>query len=191
MNFQKWELYSGSPGSNCNNNNNNNKSMKLEEQTLKGAKNVTVAKFVLVLTRYQHNLKTTENSTVTDSVQSLQEFDAIDVYLKGTGSRNRKQTCYLYNLYCCPHVAIVFCTDSGGWGESTTKLLQKIYQYLCNHTTYECFVCFSSKLKTVHLQNKTFILRKTVENLCDMAYQKYFKIVILKEVCLHYVTLPL
>ena len=47
--------------------------------------------------------------------------------LKGTGSRSRKQTCYLYNLYCCPHVAIVFCRDSGGWGESTTKLLPKIH----------------------------------------------------------------
>ena len=62
--------------------------------------------------------------------------------------RNRKQTCYLHNLYFCPHVAIVFCTDSGGWGESTRKLLPKIHQYLCNRTTYECFVCFSSKLKS-------------------------------------------
>ena len=34
--------------------------------------------------------------------------------LKGTGSRNQKQICYLYNLYCCPHVAIVFYTDFGG-----------------------------------------------------------------------------
>ena len=33
--------------------------------------------------------------------------------VKETGSRNRKQTCNLYNLYCCPHVAIVFCTDDG------------------------------------------------------------------------------
>ena len=70
-------------------------------------------------------------------------------HVKGTGSRNRKQTYYLYNLYCCPHVAIVFCTDSGGWGESTRKLLPKIHQYLCNRTTYECFVCFSSKLKSL------------------------------------------
>ena len=70
------------------------------------------------------------------------------INLKGTGSRNRKQSCYLYNLYCCPHLAIVFCTDSGGWAESTAKLLSKIHQYLCNRTTYECFVCFSSKLKS-------------------------------------------
>ena len=68
---------------------------------------------------------------------------------KGTGSRNRKQTRYLYNLYCCPHVAIMFWTDFGGWGEFTIKLLLKIHQYLCNCTTYECFVCFSTKLKSL------------------------------------------
>ena len=66
---------------------------------------------------------------------------------KGAGSRNRKQTCYLYSLYCCPHVAIVFCIAFCGWDESTTKLLPKIHQYLCNRTTCECFVCFSTKLK--------------------------------------------
>ena len=43
----------------------------------------------------------------------------------------------------------------------------------------------------VCLQNSTVILRNIVEDLCDMAYQKYCKIVISKEVCLHYVTLPL
>ena len=43
----------------------------------------------------------------------------------------------------------------------------------------------------VHLQNSTVILRNIVEDLCDMADQKYCKIVILKEVCLQYVTLPL
>ena len=42
----------------------------------------------------------------------------------------------------------------------------------------------------VHLQNNTFILRNVVENHCDMAYQNYCKIVISKEVCLQYVTLP-
>ena len=41
----------------------------------------------------------------------------------------------------------------------------------------------------VHLRNNTFILRKIVENHCDMAYQKHCKIVISKEVCLHCVTL--
>ena len=54
---------------------------------------------------------------------------------------------------------------------------------------HECFVCFSTKLKSTS-SNNTFIFRKIVENLCDMAYQKYCQIVILKEVCLHYVTLP-
>ena len=67
---------------------------------------------------------------------------------KGAGSRKRKQTCYLYNLRCCPHVAIVFCTDFGGWGESTIKLLLYIHQYLCNRTTYERFVCFLTKFKS-------------------------------------------
>ena len=42
---------------------------------MKTVKNVTVAKFELAFTRYRHNLKTTENSTVTSSVQSLQELD--------------------------------------------------------------------------------------------------------------------
>ena len=67
---------------------------------------------------------------------------------KGAGPRNRKQTCYLYNLYCCPHVAIAFRSDSDGWGESTIKLLLKIHQYLCNPTTYECLVYFSRKFKS-------------------------------------------
>ena len=124
------------------------------------------------------------------SLSFLLKFFCFEIDFKEIGSRNRKQTCYLYDLCCCPHVAIVFCTDSGGWGESTRKFLPKIHQYLCNHTTYECFVCFSLKLR-VHLQNNTFILRKTVESLCDMADQKYCKIITLKEVCLHYVTLPL
>ena len=43
----------------------------------------------------------------------------------------------------------------------------------------------------VHLQSSTVLLRKIVEDLCDTAYQKYCKSVISKEVCLHYVTLPL
>ena len=68
--------------------------------------------------------------------------------IKGAGSRNRKQTCYLYDLYCFPHVAIVFRSDFGGWGESTIKLLLKIHQYLCNPTTYECLVYFSRKFKS-------------------------------------------
>ena len=43
---------------------------------LKTVKIVTVAKFELALTRYLHYMKTIENSTVTNSVQSLQELDA-------------------------------------------------------------------------------------------------------------------
>ena len=43
----------------------------------------------------------------------------------------------------------------------------------------------------VDIQTNTFILRKGGENLCDMAYQKYCKIVVSKEVCCHYMTQPL
>ena len=110
--------------------------------------------------------------------------------LKGAGSRNRKQSCYLYDLYCCPHVAIVSCSDFGGWGESTIKLLLKstnISAILLHMSVW--FV--SLKNLRVHLQNNTYILRKVVENVCDMYYQKYCKIVVSKEVCLQYVTLTL
>ena len=72
----------------------------------------------------------------------------ISCLFKGAGSLNRKQTCYLYALYCCLHMAIVFHSDFGGWSESTIKLLLKIHQYLCNPTTYECLVCFSRKFKS-------------------------------------------
>ena len=98
------------------------------------------------------------------------------------------------------------------------------WKYLCNRTTYECFIRFSMKVKSlssnqhlrflempfiltmvhhmsvsfvplrnsrVHLPNNTFILRKVVENLCDRNYQKYCKVVVSKEVCLHHVTLSL
>ena len=40
-----------------------------------------MTKFELAFTRYGHNLKTIENSKVTNSVQSLQEFDVSDMYL--------------------------------------------------------------------------------------------------------------
>ena len=42
----------------------------------------------------------------------------------------------------------------------------------------------SRRSSRVRLQNRTFILRKVVENLCDMAFQKYCKIVVSKDVCL-------
>ena len=108
---------------------------------------------------------------------------------KGAGSRNRKQTCYLYNLYCCPHVAIVFCTDFGGRGESTRKLLPKNPPISLQSYNIRVF-CLFLRSSRVHLESNIFILRKIVENLCDMAYQKFYKIVISK-VCLHYVNPPL
>ena len=49
----------------------------------------------------------------------------------------------------------------------------------------------SLRSSRVHLQNNTIILRKTGESLCDMADQKYCKIFISKEICLHYVIVPL
>ena len=48
---------------------------------LKTVKNVTVVKFELPFTPYRHNLKMMENPTVTNSVQSLQEFDANEMSL--------------------------------------------------------------------------------------------------------------
>ena len=48
-------------------------------------------------------------------------------------------------------------------------------------------VCYRVQVN-LRLENNTFIVRKVVENHCDMAYQKYCKIVVSKEVCLHYVT---
>ena len=54
------------------------------------------------------------------------QFTSIDEeFLSLQHIRNRKQTRYIYNLNCCPHVAIMFCSDFGGWGESTRKLLPK------------------------------------------------------------------
>ena len=134
----------------------------------------------------EHQSKDIENCLVLFPICPIRPSNLLS--FKGKGSRNCKQTCDLYDLCCCPHVAIVFCKNSGGWGESTRKLLPNIHQYLCNRKTNKRWVLFSSKLKSPS-SNNTFILRKTVENLCDMAYQKYCKIVISKEVCLHYVTI--
>ena len=54
-------------------------------------------------------------------------------------------------------------------GDSTRKLLQKIQQHLSNNKHMS--VSFVSlRNSRVHLQNNSFILRKIVENLCDMAY---------------------
>ena len=48
----------------------------------KTVNNVTVANLELAFTRYRQSLKTMENSTVTNSVESLQEFDAIYLHLR-------------------------------------------------------------------------------------------------------------
>ena len=112
------------------------------------------------------NLKLLEKTIVYEGLRYGCEQKSLAVLVKGTGSRNRKQACYLYK-----HVAIWFFTDFDGWGESTINLLLKIHQYLCNPRTCESLVCFSTNSR-VHLETNTFILRKVVENLCDMAYKK-------------------
>ena len=64
----------------------------------------------------------------------------------------------------------MLCSDSGGWGEFTIKLLLKIHQYFCNPAIYKFLVYFPANAR-VHIHNKTYTLRKVVENLCDMNYQ--------------------
>ena len=67
------------------------------------------------------------------------------VLLKGQGhvTVNKPVISIIYIVaQTCGHCVLHrFC---GGWGESTMKLRLKIHQYLCNRTTYECFVCFST-----------------------------------------------
>ena len=42
-------------------------------------------------------------------------------------------------IYIVAHTwPLCFCTEFGGWGESTIKLLLKIYQYLCNRARTFC-----------------------------------------------------
>ena len=107
---------------------------------------------------------------------------------KGAGSRNRKQTYYLYNLYYFPHVAIVFCTICSA--QILVDGVNPLESYLKNSTNISAIVqhmsvSFASlQSSRVRLRNRTAILRNIVEDLCDTAYQKYCKIVILKEVCL-------
>ena len=72
-------------------------------------------------------------------------FSSIVAVVKGAGSRNRKKTCYLCNLHCCPSLPSMFCTDFGGWGESKGKVASKIHRYICSHIIYEYFRCCSAK----------------------------------------------
>ena len=57
---------------------------------LKTAKNVTVVKFEVAFTRYRHNMKTIENSMAINSVQSVLELDAKEMYLHLKGDLKRK-----------------------------------------------------------------------------------------------------
>ena len=116
--------------------------------------------------------------------------DILQYLIKGAGSRNRKQTCYLY-IYIVSHT----------WPLCSAQILvdgvNPLESYFQKSTNISAIVqhmrvsFVSLQSLRVCLQNSTVILRNIVEDLCDMAYQKYCKIVLLKEVCLHYVTLPL
>ena len=48
-----------------------------------------------------------------------------------------------------------------------TGLKSLILQYLCNHTPYECFVCFSTKFKSPSSKQHLHF-GKGVEDLCDL-----------------------
>ena len=77
------------------------------------------------------------------------EFMIIGHSLKGQGQVTVNKT-DISIIYIVAHTWLlcnVFCTDFGGWGESTTKLLLKIHQHLRIRTTYERFACFLTKFK--------------------------------------------
>ena len=71
------------------------------------------------------------------------------------------------------------CTEFGGWGESTQKLLLKSTN-ISAIVQRKSVLVVSLRSARVHLQNNTFILRKVVENHCDKADQKYCKIMFRK-----------
>ena len=83
------------------------------------------------------------------SGRMLQCFNETISYLESLPSH---RAMIQVSLNCCTHGAIVFCTDLGGWGESTINLLLNIHPFLCKLTTYECFVCFSIKFKSPSLR---------------------------------------
>ena len=69
------------------------------------------------------------------------------------------------------------------------KVTAKVHQCLC-HRKHMRVLVVPLRSTRVHFQNNNFILRKVVENLHDMDYQKCCKIVVSKEFCLHYVICP-
>ena len=95
-------------------------------------------------------------SSVSESPQLLEtmRYSSFKQWIfKGARSCNGKQTCYIYDLYCCLQVPTFFCTGFGGCGESTIKLLLKIHQTLGNlQRTRISFV--SLRNSRLHLQNK-------------------------------------
>ena len=76
---------------------------------------------------------------------------------------------------------IMFCRDFKGWYESKVKLLLEIHQYPCSLAAYGCFI-FENKIKeSIFKTIPCLFLRKVVGNLCDVACQKYFKVVVSKD----------
>ena len=113
----------------------------------------------------------------------VKKFDLV----KGAWSSNRKQTCYLYNLYCYPHLAIVFCKDFGGWRESTITLLKKSTN-ICAivHHMRASFVALRNS--RVHIRNNSFTLGKSSGKSLRYNLSKILQIVVSKELCLYFVT---
>ena len=66
-------------------------------------KNVTVAKFELMFTRWQNNLKTVQNLKVKIP---LQDFDAKEVYLRPKNrsvSFQQRLKCFVFIIFKCLH----------------------------------------------------------------------------------------
>ena len=108
-----------------------------------------------------------------------------ELTLKGAESRNRKQTCYLHIVahtwpLCSAQILVDGVNPLEGHFQKSTNISAIVERMSISLD--------SLRSSRVHLQNNTFILRKKVENLGDLAYQKYCKIVISKELCLYYVT---
>ena len=108
--------------------------------------------------------------------------------LMAQGHVTVSKTCYLYIVsyswpLCSAHILVDGVNPLESHFQKSTNISAGV-----QHMSVSFVSLQSSR---VHLQNSTVILRNIVEDLCDVAYQKYCKIVISKEVCLHYVTLPL
>ena len=73
-------------------------------------KNVTVAKYELVLTRYRQNLKTVGNLTAINPLQAPQEFNVNEMYLYtlriGQPTFESVEICSVFIIFECSHEAV-------------------------------------------------------------------------------------